>query len=209
VLLQFTNGKSTIARCFEIDNVSHSKDNIEVSNNTVLDKIIGGLQNIRSGGRFIVRVNEANQLKLSFNNNDEDDGQVLVNVPIHLFINGDLKYFAQMLGQDGMSTSWCMYCKVHPKDWKGLISVPHNELWSVAQQVQFAESINAGLLKEAKDKKGIVSLDLVDVIEPQHYIFPQLHFKIGTVNNVLDALKGFIEEEIEMLSEAEVEARNA
>ncbi|MFY7944893.1 MAG: B12-binding domain-containing protein, partial [Crocinitomicaceae bacterium] len=26
---------------------------------------------------------------------------------------------------------------------------------------------------------------LVDFIEPQHYIFPQLHFEIGTVNNIL------------------------
>ncbi len=75
--------------------------------------------------------------------------------------------------------------------------------------MQFVESINAGQLKDAKDKKGIVSLHLIDFIEPHHNIFPQLHFKIGTVNNLLDALKGFIEEEVEMLSEAEVEARNA
>ncbi len=83
-----------------------------------------------------------------------------------------------------------------------------NGLWSVAQQVQFVESINAGLVKEAKDKNGILSLPLVDFIEPQHCIFPQLHIEIGTGYNVLDALKGLIEEEIEMLSEARVEARN-
>jgi hypothetical protein len=50
---------------------------------------------------------------------------------------------------------------------------------------------------------------LIDIIEPQHYIFPQLHFEIGTVNNILDALKSFIEDELEALSEAEIEARNA
>jgi hypothetical protein len=31
------------------------------------------------------------------------------------------------------------------------------EHWSIAQQTQFVEDINAGHLKEAKDKKGIVS----------------------------------------------------
>jgi hypothetical protein len=36
-----------------------------------------------------------------------------------------------------------------------------------------------------------------------------LHFEIGTVNNLLDALRGFIEDEVEALSEAEIEARNA
>jgi hypothetical protein len=54
------------------------------------------------------------------------------------------------------------------------------------------ESINAGQLKEAREKKGIVSLSLIDFILPQHYIFPQLYFEIGTVNNVLYALRGFI-----------------
>jgi hypothetical protein len=71
------------------------------------------------------------------------------------------------------------------------------------------ESINAGQLKEAEEKKGIVSLPLIDFIEPQQCIFPQLHFEIDTVNNLLDALKGFIEDEVEALSEAEIEARNA
>jgi hypothetical protein len=51
-----------------------------------------------------------------------------------------------------MSTSWYMYFKSHPKDWKGLISVPGAELWSIAQQMQFVESINTGQLKEANDK---------------------------------------------------------
>jgi hypothetical protein len=209
VLFRFTNRKSTIARRFEIANVSHSNDDIEIINSTVLERIIEGLRNIRNGGRFIVRLNDCNQLSLTYNNDEDDDASVQFNVPIYLYINGDHKFFAQMLGRDGMSTSWCMYCKSHPKDWKGLISVPIADLWSIAQQLQFVERINAGQLKDAKDKKGIVSLPLIDFIEPHHYIFPQLHFEIGTVNNVLDALKGFIEEEVEMLSEAEVEARNS
>ncbi len=209
VPFRFTNRKSPIARGFEIANVSHSNDDIEIINSTVMEKIIEGLRNIRNGGRFIVRLNDCNQLSLTFNNDEDDDVSVQFNVPIHLYINGVHKFFAQMLGQDGMSTSWCMYCKSHPKDWKGLISVPIADLWSIAQRLQFLERINVGQLKDAKDKKGIVSLPLIDFIEPHHYIFPRLHFEIGTVNNVLDALKGFIEEEVEMLSEAEVEAKNS
>jgi hypothetical protein len=50
---------------------------------------------------------------------------------------------------------------------------------------------------------------MIDFIELQHYIFPQLHFEIGAVNNALDVFKGFIEEEVEVLSEAEVEVQNA
>lgn len=84
-----------------------------------------------------------------------------------------------------------------------------NELWTVAKQHQFVEQISSGHLKEARGKKSIATFPLIDFIEPQHYIFPQLHFEIGTVNNILDALRGFIEEEVEVLSGKEKEAQNA
>jgi hypothetical protein len=52
----------------------------------------------------------------SFDEEPENNRQVHFNVPISILINGDLKFFAQFHGRDGMSTSWCMYCKVHRKD---------------------------------------------------------------------------------------------
>jgi hypothetical protein len=82
---------------------------------------------------------------LSFDeNNNNGTGEEKLNVPVNLFINSGHKFFAQMLGRDGMSMSWCMYCKTHPKDWKGVPSVPAIELWSVAQQFQYDENINRG-----------------------------------------------------------------
>jgi hypothetical protein len=119
VLFRFREGKDTIARRFEIANVSHSNDDIDILNSTVLQKVIEGLQTMFNGGRFIVTKNEVRQLKLSFDEVPEDNMQLHFNVPTYIFINVDLKFFAQILGQDGMSTSWCMYCKVHPKDWSG------------------------------------------------------------------------------------------
>ena len=107
-----------------------------------------------------------------------------------------------------MSSNWCMWCKYHPNNWNGLLSVPASELWSIGQQHQFVERILSGELKEPKDKKGIVDSPLIDFFQPGNYIFPQLHFKIGTVNNVLDGLRAFTEEEVEVLSEPEKEARN-
>ncbi len=61
-------------------------------------------------------------------------------------------------------------------------------------------------LRNLKIKKGIVNLPLIDFIQPQK--FSQLHFEIGAVNNVLDGLRIFTEEEVEVFSEAEKQARN-
>jgi hypothetical protein len=104
-----------------------------------------------------------------------------------------MKYFAQTLGHEGMSTPWCMYCQIYPYDWKGLFSVPYDELWGISKKSHFFQEISAGQLKEPKDKKGIVSEPIVDFIEPKDSIFPQLHFEIG-------ALQTFVEEQIEEFS---------
>jgi hypothetical protein len=58
-------------------------------------------------------------------------------------------------------------------------------------------------MKGAKRKKGIVSEPLIDFIQPENYIFPQLHFEIGAVNNVLDRPRAFIEEQVEVISDEE------
>jgi hypothetical protein len=207
LLFRFSD-KPSITRKYEIANVLHSNDDIGILNKTVLQKIIDSLRLIHDGGRFIVTLDDDKKIQLSFGRISENN-KVICDVPVRLFVNGDMKYFAQMLGREGMSTSWCMWCKSHPSEWKGLFSLPNHELWTIEQQSQVVQRINSGQLKEPRDKKGIVSLPLMDFIEPNHYIFPQLHFEIGTVNNVLDALRGFIEEEVEVLSDSEKEARNA
>jgi len=75
-----------------------------------------------------------------------DSAKTIFNVPIQLYINGDMKFFAQILGRDGMSTLW------HPNDWKGLLSVPDEKLWVVDKQKQFFHEIIAGQWKKPKEK---------------------------------------------------------
>jgi hypothetical protein len=64
--------------------------------------------------------------------------------------------------------------------------VPVHQVWSISQQVEHMQRIEAGVLKEPTEKKGIISLPLIDFIEFKHYIFLQLYFDIGAVNNVLE-----------------------
>ena len=94
VLFRFREGKDTIARRFEIANVSHSNDDIDILNSTVLQKVIEGLQTMFNGGRFIVTKNEVRQLKLSFDEVPEDNRKLHFNVPTYIFTNGNLKFFA-------------------------------------------------------------------------------------------------------------------
>jgi hypothetical protein len=65
ILLQFAN-KPTIVKRYEIANVLHSKDDIEVLYKTVFGKIIKGLHKIHDGGRFIVTMDNDRALNSSF-----------------------------------------------------------------------------------------------------------------------------------------------
>jgi hypothetical protein len=204
IIFRFMSKESSV-HLYEIANVSHSKDDINILKEAVQQKIGIGLKIISDGGHFIVTSSEDGKFMLSFNESVEPEGEVVCNVPCELFINGDLKYFAQLLGCEGMSSSWCMWCQTHPSEWKH--NRPPVNLWTINLQKERYEKRVRGELKEPKDIKGIVSLPVYDFAEPSNYIFPLLHFEIGAVNNLLDSFRSFIEEEIELLSDIEKAAR--
>ena len=98
LLIRFV-GKPSISRMFEIANVSHSSDDIEVMKDTVLEKIICGYHNIHEGGRFVVKYDDEKQkLQLSYFSLLEPEQAPLCDVPLKIFVHGDLKFFAQVLG---------------------------------------------------------------------------------------------------------------
>jgi hypothetical protein len=91
-----------------------------------------------------------------------------------------------------MRSFWGMWCKLHPNTWKTLHgnkdAVPDEEkqLWSVALHDEMLQKVQDKQLKILKEKKGIFSKHIWSFIEPQNYIFPQLHFEISVINMVLD-----------------------
>jgi hypothetical protein len=88
------------------------------------------------------------------------------------------------------------------------MNVEVQDLWIIQEQLRYVKKINRKELKNPKDKKGIVSTPLIPFIQPQDYIFPLLHFKIGAVNNVLESLQNYVEDQVEIISDTEKVARN-
>jgi hypothetical protein len=215
VLLRYRSGKTT-SRIFQIASVCFAKDKISVFKKTVIDPIGVGLKNISEGQRFIVQLDPATgNMSLTFSPISVIiDHQIACDVPCNMYRVGDLKYYMQMLGRDGMSSCWCVWCKCHPSYWRAFDaekeSLPdeEKELWTIEKMAEHKRAIDQGVLKSAKEIKGIVDNVIWDFIEPKNYIFPVLHFEIGAVNNVLDNFYGFIEDQVEILSQDERVARN-
>ena len=203
--------KKTHSYLTQIASVSFSKDKLEILKETVLDPIGEGLQLVVSGGKFLVLDNDYN---LQFSLSNISDRSVHCNCPVQVYLAGDLKFYAQISGRDDMSSFWGMWCKLHPNTWKTFNdskdAVPDEEkpLWTVALHDEMLQKIQDGQLKTPKEKKGIVSKHIWSFIEPQNYIFPQLHFEIGVVNLVLDNFYEFIEDQVEILTPEEKVTRN-
>ena len=209
------NSKQSTSRIFQIASVSYSKDDIEVFKKTVLDAIGNSLKLIVEGGYFSVYHSQGtDNMKLSFSSSNQED-QALCSVPVRLFKVGDLKYYMQMLGRDGMSSCWCVWCASHPSYWKSYCTEPDSippeekEPWTIETMAAHHEMIEQENVREARQRKGIVGKVIWDFIEPKDYIFPVLHFEIGAVNNVLDSFYGFVEDRVELLSQEEKVLRSS
>jgi len=132
------------------------------------------------GGRFIVDFSsQSQQLLLLFSSWDvTENNERLCDVPIHFFVTGDLKFYAQMLGRDNMSGCWCMRCLKAPNEWKKQDDkIPPSHKLKVAQ----------GTLKTPTEIRGVVDFPLWDFIEVINYVYPVLHGEIGLINLALDS----------------------
>ena len=191
VLFRFENS-NTISKLFQIASVSHSKDDTEILRSTVIDLIGVGAKRIVDGGHFSVR----KDMSLSFSL-ETGDG-IIRTVPNRLLIVGNLKFFAQMLGRENMSGSWCMWCRSHPSQWSNYgQSFP---LWCINSLKSHKDKIISERLKEPKDICGVVSYPIWDFVEPSHYILPELYIEIGLLDNALDRFYNWVEDHVEAAS---------
>jgi hypothetical protein len=208
--LNFRFSDTTISHLFQIASVSYSKDDMQILKKVVIDPIGNGLRVIAQGGRFAVKKDASDKLEVSFSGDDSG----ICNVPTRPVLVGDLKFYAQMSGRDGMSSSWCMWCQLHPSEWKTFferkddIPAEQQQHWTKEKLKEQKEKNIRKELKTPKQIKGVVDFPIWDFINIENFIFPQLHFEIGVVNMVLDNLYSFIEDQVEVLSPEEKVGRN-
>jgi hypothetical protein len=87
--------------------------------------------------------------------------------------------------------------------------VPDAENWTTEKIKSIKGRIDRKELKEPRELLGVVSNPVWDFVQPQNYIFPELHAEIGLVNNVLDNFYTFIDDQVEALTPEELTSRNS
>jgi hypothetical protein len=78
-----------------------------------------------------------------------------------------------------------MWYTLHPSEWKHH-PLPPSDLWTIEKIKNHKECIYGKEVKEAREILGVVKCPVWDFIQPENFMFLELHTEIGLVNNVLD-----------------------
>jgi hypothetical protein len=103
-----------------------------------------------------------------------------LSVPIHVFVTGNLAFYATVLGKEGMDKAYCTWCKLKCSEWQTCPHAPGMK-WNLEELKQVAASLNAG---NKTSENGVKSYPQVDCIELERYIFPVLNVTLGLANRL-------------------------
>ncbi len=124
------------------------------------------------------------------------------------FIAGDMSFFAIILGKENMSGKWCTWCMLSPKEWS-TVGHEKGELWSIEGIKSIQHNVKHNNLSPTpQNLKGVTDSPLIDAVPVQNFILCVLHTIIGMGNTLVEAFLEWIEERVELLQPAEIEARN-
>ena len=133
----------------------------------------------------------------------------ICDVSTQVLVVGDLKYYAQLLGRENMSSYWCMWCTLPKPEWNNKSTpVSQAALWTIESLKAHCDKVVVEKLKEPRDISGVVMYPVWDFIEPSHYVVPILHIEIGLVNNAIDNFYDWVEDHIEDGTPNEAMCRN-
>ncbi len=104
------------------------------------------------------------------------DDTLVLNVPIRIFITGDLAFYATMVGKEGMDKAHCHWCKLPSSQWQTPGHAPGTK-WTLQELKRVADSLDFG-----KTENGVKSYPLLDCIELERYSFPVIHVTLGLAN---------------------------
>jgi hypothetical protein len=110
------------------------------------------------------------------------------NIPINLFMAGDVLFYNMVIGKKGTSGWWCSYCKLFKNDWQEL-GHERGKPCTIETLTEHAEEI-ANQQINANDIRtvcGVRGKPVFDVLPLRHFITPPiLHLTIAKGNNVLE-----------------------
>ena len=111
------SGLEPLIKEYQIGQIDHSSDNVELLR-PLLKFLEPGIRALKANGNsgsgtFCITESAEGKKTLCFGSS----ATAKFNIGFKLFLIGDLKFLAMVLGREGFCGAWCMYCKLKKAQW--------------------------------------------------------------------------------------------
>ena len=175
----------------------NGKDKPEILEESIMEWLTEDLKRINDLKLFVTCDDDANAV-CSFMNEDDNDDTNAFGFKVGIINSGDLKWFCTILGMDGMSNQWCIYCYLRKHQWLG--EHEPGEARTVENMKQYSDNPT---LKGAA-RMGVKREPYWPFIPIENYAIPLLHILIGVFNDIDEYWVGIIDSKIVPKSAAEL-----
>jgi hypothetical protein len=131
----------------KVGHINCMKDTYGILKSSVAGPLKESIEEVvKSGALQLIREQDGN-LSCRMKNDDDQSLTIITNLPIQVFITGDLAYFAAILGKVNMAGDWCTWCGLPEKEWSPT-DHDKSELWTLEAMAEVCEYISLGVTKQ-------------------------------------------------------------
>jgi hypothetical protein len=118
IILRDDDGKQVDSMVMKVGHIDCIKDTHNILKSSVARPLNESIEEVvKSGALQLIREQDGN-LSCSMKNDDDQSLTIITtNLPIRVFVTGDLAYFAAILGEVNMAGDWCTWCELPAKEW--------------------------------------------------------------------------------------------
>jgi hypothetical protein len=223
LFLRYTNGKKVSIFEMQVGQINSASDSAEILKPLIekLEESIRRIDPDANGNSKLVVTNttaddEKKQRSVFFQSNNPLDNNIILDTELRFFLIGDLKFLFTMLGQDGYSGSWCLYCLLKQSNWTAIHGDNKNGKCDCEAAPWTIDNLHGAAMKQMQNEVNNAPYISVGIREPPLWSFipvhrvliPMLYLLLGLGNNILDNFWEWVDERVEKLTPEEIEARN-
>ena len=165
------------------------KDSPDILEAAIMDWLTEDLRSIHESKVFLSKTDDGSVECVLLRDEvdmEPTDNSKLISKTV-IFNTGDLKWMAMLLGMDGMSRQWCIYCYLRKHEW----SVEGHDRGEPRTIENMTEQFEKGL--SGSNRRGVNFRPYWDFIPVSNYAVPLLHLMIGIFNDIDEFVLDFID----------------
>ncbi len=137
------------------------KDTYDILKSSIAGPLNESIEEVvKSGALQLIREQDGSLSCSMKNNDDQSLLTIITNLPIQVFVTGNLAYFAAILGKVNMAGNWCTWCGLLAKEWS---PTDHDKgkLWTLEAMAEVQLYISLGITKATSaNHQGCVDVPL-------------------------------------------------